>query len=81
MYIIRGDIIHIFEIRADDMYTTIRNTTLAMVACFRISHMPVPTLLLLSLWEPEETPPEPQSFMIIGGMALLTGQSYRYPHR
>ncbi|HIC4260901.1 hypothetical protein, partial [Salmonella enterica] len=25
MYIIRGDIIHIFEIRADDMYTTIRN--------------------------------------------------------
>ncbi|MDI5567128.1 hypothetical protein MJI47_18650, partial [Salmonella enterica subsp. enterica serovar Kentucky] len=34
MYIIRGDIIHIFEIRADDMYTTIRNTTLAMVACF-----------------------------------------------
>ncbi|EDR4868472.1 hypothetical protein C4X37_004616, partial [Salmonella enterica subsp. enterica serovar Bovismorbificans] len=34
MYIIRGDIIHIFEIRADDMYTTIRNTALAMVACF-----------------------------------------------
>ncbi|MFP5705335.1 hypothetical protein ACLD22_17905 [Salmonella sp. 741265101_HBA] len=34
MYIIRGDIIHIFEIRADDMYTTIRNSALAMVACF-----------------------------------------------
>lgn len=34
MYIIRGDIINIFEIRADDMYTTIRNTALAMVACF-----------------------------------------------
>lgn len=34
MNIIRRYIIHIFEIRADDMYTTIRNTALTMVACF-----------------------------------------------
>lgn len=72
MYIIRGDIIHIFEIRADDMYTTIRNTALAMVACFSyIAHASTYPPLIITR-EPEETPPEPQSFMIIGGMALLT---------